>query len=266
MTAPPRCLSIPVNTVMYINEYSPLGPKERRQLFYKRLYKAQHPAWDDSMVMLTQLVDQHTSAPIDVLDLGCGRGNFLLDELPHKWKKRIGVDASVEATERNTSVQTIVYGDISSTLPFPDAHVDLVTGLWVMEHVEHPHRVLAEVARVLKPGGIFAFVTPNRNSMLIRLRMLLSDALAGWLLTLFYGRTEQDVFPIHYRLNTLKHISEQLARVHLVPLVLQVNVDPSYTSFGPISYLLSRLFSALPISLSHPHVICLAQKPEIPAP
>ena len=39
---------------MYISEYSDLGPKERRQLAWKRRYKEDVPAWDDSMVLLTK--------------------------------------------------------------------------------------------------------------------------------------------------------------------------------------------------------------------
>src|SRR3989441_46580 len=48
-------------------------------------------------------------------------------------------------------------------LPFPDNCFDVVTANMVLEHLAEPGRVLAEVARVLRPGGRFVFVTPTET-------------------------------------------------------------------------------------------------------
>src|SRR5207237_1798657 len=45
-------------------------------------------------------------------------------------------------------------------LPFGDAELDAVTMFDVLEHVADPERVLAEVRRVLRPGGLFHLVLP----------------------------------------------------------------------------------------------------------
>ena len=50
-------------------------------------------------------------------------------------------------------------------LPFRDAVFDAVSALDFLEHVTEPERVIAEAARVLKPGGLFFFHTFNRNRL-----------------------------------------------------------------------------------------------------
>ena len=52
---------------------------------------------------------------------------------------------------------------VGEALPYGDAAFDAVVCVDVLEHVADLHRVLAEVARTLRPGGLFLFDTINRN-------------------------------------------------------------------------------------------------------
>jgi SAM-dependent methyltransferase len=64
--------------------------------------------------------------------------------------------------------------DITEKLPFEDNYFDVVLLIEVMEHV-HNHRTLfRECHRVLKPGGILFFSTPNIMSLKSRFRFLLT--------------------------------------------------------------------------------------------
>jgi ubiquinone/menaquinone biosynthesis C-methylase UbiE len=245
----------------YINEYTELGPKEKRQLSYKRKFKEEHPEWDDSMVLLTKLVEQYAATGSTVLDLGCGNGNFVVQELPAKFSKKIGIDIGPHETRNNRWLDEIVYGNIEQ-LPFPNQTFDVVLSLWVLEHLEHPDHVFKEISRVLKPGGIFAFVTPNRNSFLIFLRRLMPSKLASRLVDQIYGRTEDDTFDVFYRANTVKDVS-RLAHLHsFITKTLTTNADPSYTSFNPWTYRLSSFFAKYPGF--QPHLVGIFQKPSPP--
>lgn len=60
-----------------------------------------------------------------------------------------------EAANFRDRVTACVYDGV--TMPFPDEHFDVVMSWGVMEHVADVPAVLAEIKRVLKPGGI-AFI------------------------------------------------------------------------------------------------------------
>lgn len=98
------------------------------------------------------------AGPWRVLDLGCGAGSSL-DAFRHvdravRW---IGLDVpdSAEAAEwRRADAERVLYD--GEHVPFADGAFDLVYSKQVLEHVRRPAALLAEVARVLRPGGAFA--------------------------------------------------------------------------------------------------------------
>ncbi len=95
---------------------------------------------------------------VRVLDLGCGRGDsidaFRAADPEVRWT---GADLpdSEELGKRSRGDATVVTFD-GTALPFGDAAFDVVFCKQVLEHVERPAELYAEVARVLVPGGVFA--------------------------------------------------------------------------------------------------------------
>ncbi|MEM6890669.1 MAG: bifunctional 2-polyprenyl-6-hydroxyphenol methylase/3-demethylubiquinol 3-O-methyltransferase UbiG [Pseudomonadota bacterium] len=104
----------------------------------------------------------------DVLDLGCA-GGFMAEALASKGARVTGIDPAADAIEaakrRATLVgQNIQYDvGVGEALPYADAAFDAVVCVDVLEHVTDLTKVAAEVARVLRPGGMFLYDTINRN-------------------------------------------------------------------------------------------------------
>jgi 2-polyprenyl-6-hydroxyphenyl methylase/3-demethylubiquinone-9 3-methyltransferase len=132
-------------------------------------------AADDTPIALLRAESRHRNpwiasvigeAPRDVLDLGCGAG-FLSNYLATQGHHVTGIDTTTEnliVAKLHDETRLVAYqkGD-ACELPYPDASFDVVCAMDLLEHVEEPHRLIAEASRVLRPGGTFLFHTFNRN-------------------------------------------------------------------------------------------------------
>jgi len=96
-----------------------------------------------------------------VLDIGCGTG-ALIDRLKHRCSEIWGVDNSPEALEfcRRRGLSNLVLSD-ATQVPFPSDHFDLVTAIGIIEHVDDDRALLAEIRRLLKPGGVMILLTSS---------------------------------------------------------------------------------------------------------
>lgn len=90
-----------------------------------------------------------------VVDLGCGKGDsaaaFRAVDPDVRWTG-LDLDGSVEFAERDPEAEDFRVFD-GARLPFADGEVDAVFCKQVLEHVERPEPLLADVTRVLAPGG-----------------------------------------------------------------------------------------------------------------
>jgi len=115
----------------------------------------------------------------ELLDVGCG-GGLSAEELARQGCRVTGIDPSPGsiATAREHAAESDLEIDYAvgagEELPFADASFDVVSCCDVLEHVDDVAAVLAEAARVLRPGGLFFYDTINRTwlSRLIAIRLL----------------------------------------------------------------------------------------------
>lgn len=97
-----------------------------------------------------------------VLDIGVGTGR-LLGHVPHA--RRYGIDVSLNYLGRLAgSGIEVCMGSVES-LPYPDDFFDVVVCTDVLEHVFDLNAAVSEIARTLKPGGVFILRVPYREDL-----------------------------------------------------------------------------------------------------
>jgi 2-polyprenyl-6-hydroxyphenyl methylase/3-demethylubiquinone-9 3-methyltransferase len=116
--------------------------------------------------IIAELRGRYSDRSIRILDVGCGAG-FLANALALSGYLVTGVDLSkstLEVAQNHDSTKTVDYRYGNAyNLEFEDGAFNVVCAMDFLEHVEYPEKIVHEVARVLKPGGLFFFYTFNRN-------------------------------------------------------------------------------------------------------
>ena len=154
--------------------------------------------------------------PLRIVDVGCGDGmcTELTAELAREDGHHVaGVDWAAaplkQAAERGL---TLVRGSLETGLPFASGSVDVVILSEVVEHLVDPDGGLAELYRVLRPGGHLVLSTPNlaawfnRGLLLAGIQPIFSEVS----LRRVYGRPGQ-VVAGHLRLYTKRALTGFLA-------------------------------------------------------
>jgi 2-polyprenyl-6-hydroxyphenyl methylase / 3-demethylubiquinone-9 3-methyltransferase len=113
------------------------------------------------------------------LEVGCG-GGILCEEIARIGFSTVGVDPSQQsiitagkhATAGRLKINYII--GKGESLPFPDSSFDVVFCCDVLEHVQDLPKVISEISRVLKSGGVFLYDTFNRTflSNLVAIKIL----------------------------------------------------------------------------------------------
>lgn len=118
--------------------------------------------WRAGQERRLDLVRSHTALQgRRVLDAGCGVGMYMA-AFQREGALVFGVEIEGDrAAEASRLVGNTAIGSVES-LPFADASFDVVFSHEVLEHVGDDKRALAEMARVVHPGGQIILFVPNR--------------------------------------------------------------------------------------------------------
>jgi SAM-dependent methyltransferase len=234
-----------------------------RQNAYRERYKKLRPGWRTSGEEFEALTRTHVGPEARVLDLGCGRGGVMelfwrdvkfavgLDPdraslVGHRTRIRKSPDPSGLQGPKGLAPYPLVCG-LGEALPFPAGAFDLVIAMWVLEHLPRPEAVLAEVWRVLTPGGHFLFLTPNALHPLILFNRFswAFPAVQRLLVPRLYARAEADTFRVRYRANTPARLRALAAAHGFRVAALRAIPDPTYLAFNDLFFHLSAVFERL---------------------
>lgn len=166
-----------------------------------------------------------------ILELGCGRGDFLRIALRRGWRAE-GVETAPAAAERARRTGAPIHERPLEQTDLPDASFDAVFAWMVLEHLEDPGRTLREIRRILRPGGRFLFSVPDAGS---------------WEFSLFGPRWYSLECPRHLTHFDRGRLDALLRRSGLRPVSWRSQRNTA-NIIGSLGYLLEDL--GLPLSLA----------------
>lgn len=223
----------------------------------------------DGTIAFFSRVNAMLQQDFTVLDVGCGRGEFLEDPVPFrrdmrilkgKCKEVVGIDVD-EAARTNPYIDRFaaITGD---TWPVATGAIDLCVCDHVVEHIDDVHGFFSECARVVKPGGYLCIRTPNSHSYVaVAARLIPNRKHAQVLSTVQERRKAEDVFPTRYRCNTRSALSRTLAREGFTDCVVYSHeAEPSYLNFSRFLYRLGVLHQRLSPSALKPILFAFARR------
>lgn len=198
-----------------------------------RLYP--QPEAFDTVRMFFQTLERELRPDQTVLDIGAGAGELNRYRYRGRVRRMVGVDLDPRITENPLLDEGFVAN--AYTLPFDDETIDLAFAVYVLEHIDDARRLVFEVHRVLKPGGSFFCLTPNRYHYVPVIASLTPHSFHRWF-NRKRGRQDDDTFPTHYRMNDRGSLRRQFSQAGFDRCEMQlVEGRPNYLTFSVPTFL-----------------------------
>ena len=197
--------------------------------------------WDDQL--LRERILGHLRPDATMLDLGAEAG--IVRQM--NFRGMVASVCGVDLDHRVVNNLMLDEGRIADAdvIPYEDDRFDIVFSDNVLEHLEHPLGVFREVERVLKPGGVFLFKTPNKWHYMPTVARLTPHAFHRYVNRL-RGRAEENTFPTRYQANSLGTVARLAANAGLVvERVDRVEGRPEYLRMTWPTYVVGLAYERL---------------------
>ena len=110
-----------------------------------------------------KLISKHVNSGKELLDIGCGTGDFLYSALKNGWRV-----SGIEPNEKARAIANAKTNDAVSNsdklFKFENNRFDVITLWHVLEHLPNLEKHIDTINRLLKPGGILIIAVPNFKS------------------------------------------------------------------------------------------------------
>jgi SAM-dependent methyltransferase len=200
-----------------------------------------------------------------VLEIGCGRTAPCLQKLRGRAGTLYGIDL-VEFSVLDDDL-ILLNEDVTDMKSIAANAIDLSFSRSVMEHVEDVDGAYREIFRVLKPGGKYIFLTPNRYDYASIIASLVPNRFHSRIVRHTEGREEIDTFPTFYRSNSFTKIRELSNAAGFEVLELaRLGQYPAYLQFSRALFWLGCLYEkglerSIALDCLKGWLICVLRKP-----
>ncbi len=213
-----------------------------QRAYLDRVRKKIYPTFKTGGVYYRTMISKNLKPFSIVIDAGCGDGGMIAN-FKNNFKQLIGVDRSKDLLKKNGIVDQRIFADLAE-IPLPDNFADMVVSEFVLEHLEYPDRVFKEVCRILKPDGVFIFITPNKLNPIIALSKVLPHFVHDWFRNRILKKGEE-THRTYYRANSRGSLESLLSEAGFRLQNLDRAGNPEYLGVLPALMWLAVAFERM---------------------
>jgi SAM-dependent methyltransferase len=214
-------------------------PRSWQEQYLERFYRTQK-GWVDGTTQFHELIQRHVSRDKHILELGPGPKNRTSDYLCSNYASVDGLDVD-EGAKQNPALRKVNIYKEGDPWPITDDNYDAIIANYVVEHLPSPIRMMEEAYRILRPGGLFCFRTPN----LWHYVSVVSWLTPHWLHKLVANSLRnlpsgfRDPYPTCYRMNRRITVRSIMHKVGFKEIELYtIEKEPSYGMSSRILFFL----------------------------
>ncbi len=193
----------------------------------QKIYKDRQPTVD----LFREIVESKLKKDSMVLNVGCG---FIPFGIKGKCKQVIGIDLD-ERARQNLDLDAVFIEDIK-TFKYLE-QFDIIIIQWVVEHLENPREVFANLYRLLKINGNVIILTSNSTHYISEIGKRTPYRFNKWFYKFIHA--EEDTYPVYYRSNTPKKLYLDMVNAGFYLSRFEaIEPDPNYLEFSLPSYVI----------------------------
>src|ERR1700674_2883077 len=167
-------------------------------------YYFSRPGYVSGTIRFHEMIRAGLPPNPEILEIGSGPGNPTSDCLC-SFGRLTGIDVDEAVLSNRALANAMTFN--GEEFPFPGCSFDICVSNYVLEHVVDCAKHFREVARVMKPGGLYFFRTPNLWHYVTIASRLLPHSVHQRFANKLRGREGgNDPYPTVYRANTTRAI------------------------------------------------------------
>ncbi len=203
--------------------------------------RAMFPSETHPNRIIERAIAAHVQPGSTVLDIGCGRTAPNLMNLIDKAQVLYGIDV-IDFTVAHDRMKLFT-NDVRDMKDIPSGCIDVAYSRAVMEHLPEVEKAYAEIARVLKPGGVYIFTTPSIYDYGSLIALIIPNRFHGAIVNVTEGRAAEDVFPTVFGSNSHRSVKAHARQCGLkVQNFRYVGQYPNYFVFNRVLFWLGSMY------------------------
>jgi SAM-dependent methyltransferase len=206
--------------------------------------RAMFPPHTHPNQIIERAIADHVKPGATVLDIGCGRTAPNLAKLIGTAGTLYGIDV-IEFTVSDDRLQLFT-NDVRDMKSIPSGSIDVAYSRAVMEHLPEVEKAYAEIARVLKPGGVYIFTTPSIYDYGSVIALIIPNRFHGAIVNATEGRAADDVFPTVFGSNSRRAVAVHARQAGLtVQEFHYIGQYPNYFVFNRVLFWIGSMYQKL---------------------